>query len=268
LASGRIPKVGRKTPAHYGLTYQDVLFPSAHSDRVPLSGWVVSPDRPRGVVLLCHGIGSTRSWMLNQAVMVNRMGWASLLFDFRARGSSGGTHCTFGQRESDDVRGAVDYLKGRAEFASLPLVGSGQSLGAAALLLAMADDPRIQGAVAEACFARLSEAIEVRCRWVLGPWSGWAMKRVCEILLEGGVNVAQVVPVDRIAAIAPRPLLLIHDCLDITLPRRVSQELYQTAANPKAFWNAPFTPHSMAAAFASTAFAARLGDFLGRFEEG
>jgi hypothetical protein len=265
FAMGRIPKIARRNPAYYGLPYEDVQFPSAHPDQVPLSGWLLSPAKPQGVVLLSHGIGSTREFMLKQAVMIHQLGWASLLFDFRARGGSGGNQCTFGQRETDDVRGAVNYLKARPELASLPLVGSGQSLGAASLVMAMAEDQRIQGAILEACFARLTDAIGVRCRWLMGPWAAWAQERVCQILLEGGVDAARLAPVEFIASIAPRPLLLIHDSLYVTMPRRVGRELYERAGDPKQFWMAPYTPHAMVSLFASSALFRRLRDFLGQF---
>ena len=262
LAAGRLNWPVWKTPGSHGLAYEDVVFPSAHPDRVALSGWLVPCANPRGVVLLCHGIGSTRFMLLKQALMLHRHGWASLLFDFRARGRSGGSRCTFGQRELEDVKGAVVFLKSRPELAGLPLVAIGQSLGAAALLLAMAEEPRIQAAVVEACFARLIEAVKVRC-CILGPWAGTGAERIGRLLLsEHGVDVARVAPVDYIASLSPRPVLIVHDRLDFTIGRGVSQELYERAGQPKQLWVAPWSPHVQAATFASAAYEEQVCRFL------
>ncbi|CAN0386411.1 unnamed protein product, partial [Phaeothamnion confervicola] len=153
------------SPARFGLTYEEIRFPSAHADRVPLAGWLVPCEGARGLVLLCHGIGSTRMRMLGKARRLHRMGYASLILDFRARGESGGTHCTLGLRESDDILGAVAYLRSRPDTAALRLFGLGESLGAASLVLAMAREPRIEAAVLEACFATMRAAVERRLRY-------------------------------------------------------------------------------------------------------
>jgi alpha-beta hydrolase superfamily lysophospholipase len=158
----RVTRAHRRTFA--AGDYDEVRFPSAHADRTPLAGWLVRVPSPKAVVVLCHGISSDRRWMMAKARMLQRRGYTNLLFDFRARGASGGSRCTLGEREVDDVIGAVDFAQ--AQVPGLPLLGLGESLGAAALVVAMARDDRLQGAVLEACFTSMAAAIRRRLDWL------------------------------------------------------------------------------------------------------
>src|SRR5262245_251681 len=88
------PQKMTTTPDSYGLPFERAAF--ASTDGTRLAGWFIpsAERRPRGVIVLCHGLDSTREAMLYKAVLLHRHGYAALLFDFRARGESGGDRCT------------------------------------------------------------------------------------------------------------------------------------------------------------------------------
>jgi pimeloyl-ACP methyl ester carboxylesterase len=261
LARCRKPSLPLRPPS---VAYEDVSFPSAHADGVALSGWLLPCPDARGVVLLCHGIHSTRQRMLTAACMLRRHGFATLLFDFRGRGQSGGAFCTFGTREVDDIRGAVDYIKSRPELRDLPLGALGESLGAASLVLAMERDPRISAAVLEACFLSFERAVYHRVRWALrtGATRGVAaVARVCRDEL--GIDIAPVSPIDAIASLSPRPLLLIHDLFDWSCPRGDFDQLLARAGPPKERWIA-VAPHVCAARWSPKTYESRVASFFER----
>jgi alpha-beta hydrolase superfamily lysophospholipase len=93
------------TPSSRRLPFESIRFRS--SDGSELSGWLVKRRNSLGVVILCHGVDSTRYAMLDVAEMLHRHGFSSLLFDFRARGESGGSRCTIGFREVEDLLAAI-----------------------------------------------------------------------------------------------------------------------------------------------------------------
>jgi uncharacterized protein len=67
--------VGERTPADLGVAYREVEFPSA--DGVDLSGWYLPSTNGAAVVLL-HGSGSTRSAVLDHAVVLAGHGYGVL----------------------------------------------------------------------------------------------------------------------------------------------------------------------------------------------
>ena len=108
-------------------------------DSIKIEGWYFKTDSAaKGTVVLFHGHGGTKSGILNEAAAFRKMGFHALLVDFRAHGSSGGNTCTIGYEESEDVKLAYEYVKGKGEKNVLLW---GISMGAAAICKAMNDYP-------------------------------------------------------------------------------------------------------------------------------
>ena len=154
----RITKVERVTvtghPSQLSLPWEDVTFPS-RGDEVPLSGWYLPADADDRCVILIQGTEHHRNSPKIRALRLGRdlvnHGFSVLLFDFRARGESGGDRSSEGDREQWDVLGAIDYVSGRG----IPLerIGLlGFSLGAGVALLVAAQEPRIPAVVSDSGF--------------------------------------------------------------------------------------------------------------------
>jgi hypothetical protein len=110
VAATNVPRtqVGAVTPTDRGLAYRDVTFETA--DGVTLSGWFV-PSTSGAAVVLLHGAGSTRSGVLDHAVVLARRGFGVLLFDARGHGRSHGRAMDFGWYGDEDIAGAVSFLQ-------------------------------------------------------------------------------------------------------------------------------------------------------------
>jgi fermentation-respiration switch protein FrsA (DUF1100 family) len=237
----------RRSPQYYGLHYEDVHFPSAHSDLIRLSGWLIPVASPQGVIVLCHGHTSTRAHLLEKAVMLNAHHFTTLLFDFRARGLSEGDVCTLGAREADDVLGAVAFLQHRNDLKHLPIGALGESMGGAAVIQAAARTSTLRCLVTEASYASLDRVVQQRLAFAFGPFAGSVLQACHQISVdEMALDIASVSPEAQIAKISPRPVFLITDGLDLTCPRRESDRLYAAAGQPKERWIAPTAPHCLA----------------------
>jgi putative phosphoribosyl transferase len=122
-------------------------------DYVVLGGTLDMPDAARGIVVFVHGSGSSRFSPRNRRVAagLRRAGFATLLFDL----------LTLDEQRHDDVDATyrfniallarrlcavLAWLRARADVASLPIGLFGASTGAAAALVAAAQDHSV-GAV-------------------------------------------------------------------------------------------------------------------------
>ena len=210
VAATNVPRtdVGATTPADRGLTYRDVEFRTA--DGVRLSGWYV-PSRAGAAVVLLHGAGSTRSSVLDHAVVLGRSGYGVLLFDARGHGRSGGRAMDFGWYGDADIAAAVTFLQAQPDVDGERIAAVGMSMGGEEAIGAAAGDARIKAVVAEGATNRgagdkawLSEEYGVR----------GALQEGVERLVYGAADLLTSAspPVtlhDAVAASAPRPMLLI-----------------------------------------------------------
>jgi len=253
-----------RTPASFGLEFTEVSFQSASVKETMLSGWIVPAEQPKAVLLLCHGIDSAAHAMLAKAALFARNGFTCLLFDFRGTGRSGGEYVTLGHHESEDVLGAVAFIESQPELNSLPIMCLGESMGGSAVIRAAAVCESIRAVVSESTYATLADALYQRLR-PLGPFAKRVADRCHTIGIEKyDLCIADVSPVQVIERIAPRPVLLIHDNLDVLLPRVETDRLYAAAGEPKERWDVPYAPHTFAFMVAPRDYERRVVDFLDR----
>jgi len=212
------------TPAALGLQYKDVTFPSRY-DNMQIKGWFIPGIMPNGhltsqrTIIMVHGDASNRVdngvGILNLSSDLAHQGFAILAFDMRGNGQSSAAPRSFGLYEQRDVMGAVDFLNsGTLPYPELgrtrAIAGWGESMGGSTLILAAANEPAIKAIVSDSAFTDVLPRIE---RDV--PAAG----HLPTMFTPGGAIAAQVLygvdyyhtrPVDVIANIAPRPILLIQ----------------------------------------------------------
>jgi pimeloyl-ACP methyl ester carboxylesterase len=118
-----------------------------------LPGDVAEPAA-RSVVVLCHGMESTKDGTKHRALAARfvALGYACLRFDFSYVGESGGRFEDLTiSGEIDDLAGACDFLWERG-VTTIGLVGS--SLGGAVAVAFAGDEPRVRALVTIAAVAR------------------------------------------------------------------------------------------------------------------
>jgi fermentation-respiration switch protein FrsA (DUF1100 family) len=224
---------------------EDVRF-SSHQDNVRISGWFFSAagDGPAPAIVLCHGIGTGRRECLPMALRFSAAGYNVLCFDFRAHGMSDGQFSSVGLHETNDVIGAVQYLKQRPEVDPTRIGAVGFSMGAVATIQAAAQCADIAAVVADSAYASFIEAVRYSFRVVarlphfpIAPiamhWAKWIVH----------VDPSVLRPVDVIGRIAPRPILVTHGTLDEIVPLRHAYTLFKAAEEPKELWIVPGAHH-------------------------
>lgn len=211
-----------------------VSFRSA--DGVRLSGWYAQPSGTAATIILCHGLPGEKRDMAGLAAALMDAGFGVLAFDFRNWGGSDRTPVTFGYREVRDVVGAVEFVQDRRAGGSHNIGVVGLSMGAAAAILAAAVTPAIQAVVADSSYARLDQSVERVARRFLRPLAWLVSRRARLDKRLVGVPLAAVAPVEAIAHVSPRPVLLIHGGRDRLTDVEDAYALYRACGDPKTLW--------------------------------
>ena len=218
---------GPATPADLGLEYETVSF--ATDDGVTLSGWFIPAARETSTaVIVMHGFTGNRLPELAGFVPWLHERHHVLQFDFRGHGESGPGTVTLGTRERRDVAAAVAFLHGRG-IERIALFGI--SMGAAAAILAGPELP-VAAVVADAAYARASHPIGNRLREQGWPLAGaGSIAIVTAAALRARSRMGD--PIEAVANLAPRALLVIAPVEDRLISWRQSLALYEAAGQPK-----------------------------------
>lgn len=253
-----------RTPESVGIVdYQAVSFPSV--DGLTLRGWYV-PPRNGAVVVFAHGLGDNRDRWLDDAALLAARGYGALLFDLRNSGESDGQVSTLGLREAGDVQGAVDFVLAWPGVDAGRIGLCGHSMGGAAAILAGARIPQVSAVVAQSAYTSLEDNMaDSFARFTGLPPMPFAPLVIFFGEREAGADIAQVRPVDEIASLSPRPILLVHGALDKLVPVSNARALYAAAREPKEIYIVDDAGHWGLAQADPAEYQRRLIEFLDRY---
>jgi pimeloyl-ACP methyl ester carboxylesterase len=123
-------------------------------DGTQARGWLVRGAEGSPAVILLHGYGADRSWLLNLGVKMNETtNMTVLLPDMRGHGQNPPvTTSGFGTLEADDALAALDFLRGLKTPQGRPLVGGpfgmyGVEMGAYSALVAARQEKGVRALV-------------------------------------------------------------------------------------------------------------------------
>lgn len=132
------------------------------SDNLKLEAWYLPSAGNKGTIAMFHGHGGKKSSLLPEAAAFRKLGFHTLLLDFRAHGNSEGNTCTIGHKEAEDVKLVYEYLQQQNEKHILLY---GVSMGAATIMKSIADyDLAPSKVILEMPFGSLFEAVEGRLK--------------------------------------------------------------------------------------------------------
>ncbi len=260
--------LAERTPGELGLPFEEVWFESR--DGLKLHGWYI-PSPATGVaapknvtILMGHGHTTSKEPDLEYARFFHQAGYNVFTFDFRGHGRSEGPQgSSVGYWEKLDVHGAVDWLIGRGQER---IAAFGISMGAAILIMATAENPFIRAVIADSAFAQLyrSIAAEINNMWRLPLWLarplGYYSWRILAAHHRFPLKASS--PADYVAAISPRPLLLIHGDQDRLTRVENAYLLSRLSAPPTQLWIQPGLGHVQGYQTYGPAYEKRLLDFL------
>lgn len=254
------------------LDFEEIAFEAPNGEAI--RGWLVpAADHSKrlGVILL-HGSAGDRTSMLGQAALLHELGAGVATIDLRENGLSAGT----GRGQAIGIREATDAIAATAEmrrhgYDKVILLGC--SLGASAAILAAARDPSIDGVIADSALssfdryiAEIAERRLARFR-ISAPWAtaAWGNAVIAVTRMRLGLSPFER-PVDAIARIAPRPVMLIYGANDsLTSATTHGRALAGAAGAGASLWAAEGAGHCDSAFVAPEEYRARLTSFLAQF---
>lgn len=223
-----------------------------------IAGWHCRAEPARGVVVLLHGIRSSRSAMLPRARMLRELGYSSVLIDLQGHGESTGERITLGYLERHDVEAAVQYSRQCHPGESVAVLGV--SLGGAAATLA--SPLGIDALILESVYPNIDDAIRNRVEARLGRMAAipTALLRI-QIKMRLGIAPSQLRPIDKIASVGC-PVFIISGVSDVHTPESETREIFERANAPKDLWLVEKAAHVDLMQHAPEAYRERVSEFL------
>ncbi|MCL4246950.1 MAG: prolyl oligopeptidase family serine peptidase [Anaerolineae bacterium] len=216
--------------------YEEVRFPS-RDDGLTIDGWYVPGPSDTGrlsgnTVILVHGLGRCKRSpsILLPAGMLYRAGYNTLLIDLRDHGDSQVEDGRYagGTEEYRDVLGAWDWLVNERSIPPERIGLFGTSLGAATVLIAFGEEPRVAAVWEDSSFADIQSAVDAELTRFGLP----------TVLAPGGLLIGKLVAGDDITAYSPqagvakangRPIFITHGTDDTRLSVAYADVLAETA---------------------------------------
>jgi uncharacterized protein len=245
------------TPAEFGLPFTTHTIAEG---AVTLEAWHVPADDARGLVLLFHGNGGCKSGLLREAAAFRKMGYAALVVDFRGSGGSSESTTTIGVQEADDVAAAVRFA--RDQWPEQRLVLFGQSMGAAAILRAVANGTAADAIVLECPFDRLLTTVEHRFELMGVPAFPFARLLMFWGGAQNGFDAFAHNPVEY-ATKVHCPALLMHGGQDRLVRTAEAEAIYAALPGPKQWELFADAGHQSYCFHDPNRWAAVVGTFLG-----
>lgn len=226
-------------PSAIGLDYTSVNMATADGER--LHGWWVSVPDAKGAVLFFHGNAGNISQRINYLSMFKRLGYNTLLFDYRGYGQSSGVPSESGTYL--DAQAGWRYLTEIQNISPERIILFGESLGGAvAAWLAAREKPGLL--VLASTFTSVPNLAAQIYPFLPVRW----ITRFHYNTLESLQSVTC-------------PVFIAHSPEDEIIPFEHGQQLFQAASAPKQFLTLE-GGHNIGFIFMQPAWIKSLGAFM------
>jgi uncharacterized protein len=241
------------------------------SDGLSLVAYEVQVADPHAVVIFLSGTHNPSvTAFFGHAAMLRGHGFASLLLEMRAHGESEGERIGLGFEEVLDVEAAVDHLRADPDYADVPIVLFGLSLGGATAINATGAIPEIAGVVSLSAFSSWSDVFVASMG--APPLLAWLQRPFVDLYtgIAYGFDRRHLTPKRQIRELGDRPALLVHARDDTQVPFDSFERIVAQAPPHVETWVREGGEHFIVAAGSFTtpkddaAYAARVMGFLNR----
>ncbi len=228
---------GQISPGDVGLEPEAVTFPS-RDPGITLAGWWIEVPGSSRAFILVHGRGTNKKAMVGYAPLFIDRGISVLMLDLRGHGESTPAFVTFGDKERNDVLGALDFLAGRG-FGPEKKVGCfALSMGATAAYLAAMEDGKTKPSsldllIYDSGIADIPNSIRVNSEKVVGAETPFLLPGALVMArLRSGANFEAASPIAHTADLSI-PILFIMCTQDEVVPFDDQKRLLDAYAGPK-----------------------------------
>jgi fermentation-respiration switch protein FrsA (DUF1100 family) len=236
-------QLDKQTPAMLGLEFEEFSFLTR--DKLKLHGWFIPSENSKATIIIAHGYAGSKAPDIQHAEWLHQGGYNVFMFDFRGHGRSEGANGTsMAYIERIDLHAAVDWLLNRGER-KIGVIGF--SMGAAAAIIAAAENPHIAAVVADSPFAELWRSIttEINRQFKLPVLLAIPLAKYAyaQMAIHHHFVAKKTHPSSFVRIIAPRPIFFIHGGSDRLTPVENSRILHALAKEPKSLWVVPEAGH-------------------------
>ena len=123
-------------------------------------GWFFPGLRGAPTIILCHGYESSRSELLTLVSALQDHQYNVFVFDFAAHGANAGM-TTFGYKEADELRAAINTLAARNDVDPTSFGLWGYNLGAYAAMREAETDKRVRALVLDSVYDEPKQMVKV-----------------------------------------------------------------------------------------------------------
>ena len=222
----------------YGLYAEQLVLTTA--DDLRITAFEVPVSHPKAILVFLSGIHNPSvTAFFGHARFFAEQGYASLLLEMRAHGNSEGDLIALGHQEHLDVQAAVKYIRSQREYADVPIVLYGVSMGGAAAINAAGLYREIDGVIS------------------LSAYSSWEDMFIDQMILSGapyflallekpflrlysmytfGFQNRHIYPKQQIKNLNGRPALLMHSTHDSQVPYSHVLRIMEAAPDHVEMW--------------------------------
>lgn len=195
-------------------------------------GWFFPGLRGAPTIILCHGYESSRSELLTLVSALQDHQYNVFVFDFAAHGANAGM-TTFGYKEAEEVRAAIDTLAARSDVDPTSFGLWGYNLGAYAALREAETDKRVRALVLDSVYDEPKQMVKLEVKNT-GLGSFPFMLRSAELSFDWlNYQHKQDPPVSkRLTALGGVPKLFIEAADEPDLAE-LTQQLYVKSPEPR-----------------------------------
>ena len=175
-------------------------------------------------------------------------GYASLLLEMRAHGESEGNLIALGHQEHLDVQAAVDYIRSQREYADVPIVLYGVSMGGAAAINAAGLYPEIDGVISLSAFSSWEDMFIDQMILSGAPYFLALLEKPflrLYTMYTFGFQNRHIYPKQQIKNHNKRPALLMHSTDDSQVPYSHYLRIIEAAPDHVETWERDGDYHMM-----------------------
>ena len=248
------------TPADFGARHESLDIHTA--DGVRLAGWYLPGTLPAAVVV-SGGYRGAAGDVLGISAALQRSGFHVFVYGWRGTPGSEAAAHTLGVHERNDLLAVLDVVGGRLGPVPIGLIG--YSMGGSVSISVASGDSRVRAVCSDSAFAdptailgdRIKRQLRLPSMLLVGPVLALRSRRT-------GAHFSDFRPINAVAHISPRPVLLIHGEKDDAVPVHHAHRLFEAAGYPKELWLIPATGHVGAYFHDRRAYVDKVTDFFER----
>jgi uncharacterized protein len=229
-----------------------------------LSGWYVPNQNTSACILLLHGLNSHRGEIIPIAEFLYTAGFTLFLFDFRGHGESKPDTVTFGLRESEDAKAALQWIRHQTQCQHIGIWG--HSMGAAAAVLG--EHPLEADAfVLDSMYATIEQATQHRLLKAMGRPAADILSPLllAQIPIRLHTDYEALHPVEA-AKRLKAPTLIIYGDQDQSAYPEEAHAIFNTLSSTHKFiWKVSGAQHGKTHTIHPEAYARKVVDFFHRF---